>query len=164
MTRTLAIVLLYSASAFGADCGDPEAKHWKTVVKLKAASVTLHWTGVYEGSDTVCRVSYKTASTKQTSQAVWGQPSVNTEQGLLAFVSCADDGCEKELQVLDVGRSQLLKAALPLTDDQFYLKASWKGNERVLLVEVESFPAGQRTITTFTCAVGNVVSCSKSGI
>ena len=158
-------MFLWSSLAIAEDCGELGSKHWSTVVKLKAAPVTLHWTGVYEGADSVCSAVYKTSSGQSRTLEVWGQPQVNEAQSLLAFLSCADDGCEKEILVADIARGVVLKTKLPLTGPQSYLKAKWNATGRELLIELESFDEGGQPLPVparrFFCSVTKTVKCTR---
>ena len=155
-------IFLWSSLAIAEHCGEPGSKHWSTVVKLKAAPVTLHWTGVYEGADSVCSAVYKTSSGQSRTLEVWGQPEVNKAQSLLAFGSCADDGCEKEILVADIARGVVLKTKLPLTGPQSYLKAKWNATGRELLIEEKSFNVGQPLpARRFFCSVTKTVKCTS---
>jgi hypothetical protein len=157
-------ILLFCSSLVSAqECGEPSAKHWRTGVKLDTVQVTLHWTTVYEGIDTVCAITYNTSRGKPQVLEVYGQPEVNTKQDLLGFVTCADDGCEKQIQIADIARGVVLKANLSITAHQSYLKAKWKDNNRELLIDVKSFSNGKAlSPSRFLCAVSDSVQCARA--
>ena len=162
--KALTFIFLFFCSSLVAaqECGEPDGKHWKTDVKLESTQVTLHWTSVYEGVDTVCGVTYNTNSGTRQTLEVYGQPEVNIKQNLLGFVTCADDGCEKEIHVADIKRGVVLRANLPIVAHQIYLKAKWKGNGRELLIDVESFTDGKALPPSrFLCPVAESVSCAS---
>ena len=142
-------------------CGEATSKNWQTDLKLKAGTVTLQWTRVYEGLDTVCRITYSPPAQQTRSFKVWGQPLVNDEFSLIAFPYCADDGCSKDLAVVDLRRGTVLKAALPLPESQFYLKANWQVGRRELLIEVTDYPGDTPRITHFLCSAGTTLACRK---
>jgi len=162
---TLVTLFLWPLLASAEHCGGPSAKHWNTAVKLDSGSVTLHWNSGYESPDSVCGVSYKTSSGESRMLEVRGQPEVNQTQSLLAFLFCEDDGCSKEVLVADITRGVILKATLPITNEQFHLKAKWNGATRDLLIEVgvfysqKAFPASH-----FVCSAAESVRCVQSGI
>jgi len=106
----LLLLLMWSFPALAKECGDPDARHWSTVVRLAAGSVTLHWTGVYEGRQAVCLLSYRNSQGKTQTLEVWGEPELNVAESLVAFASCADDGCDSTLLVADIVRGVVLKA------------------------------------------------------
>ena len=165
--KPLAIIplFLWSALALANECGEPGARHWNTVVKLATTEVTLHWTGVYEGSDAVCGVAYQPTAGESRTLDVFGQPSVNRSKSLIAFVSCADDGCGNNVLVADIARGAVLKAELPLVGPQSYLKAKWKGETRELIIDVESFSEGVPSAgSQYRCSVADTVRCIKHGI
>lgn len=154
-------LFLFASLAAAQECGEPGTKHWSTVEKLESAQVTLHWTGVYEGIDSVCSVTYNTNLGQPQTLVVFGQPEINKKQNLLGFVSCADDGCEKEIRIIDIARGVVLKTELPFTA-QSYLKAKWKGTSRELLIEVESFSEGKALPPSrFLCSVTENVQCAR---
>ncbi|MGH7166865.1 MAG: hypothetical protein ACREIS_15210 [Nitrospiraceae bacterium] len=142
-------------------CGEAASKNWQTHLKLKAGSVTLQWTHVYEGLDTVCGITYSSPTQQPRLFKVWGQPFVNDEFSLIAFPYCADDGCSKEIAVVDFGRGKVLQAELPLSDSQFYLEARWQVGRKELLIEVDDSPGGKPRITHFLCSVGTTLACHK---
>lgn len=161
-TITFTTLLLFSSFANAMECGEPGVKHWSTIVQFKTAQVTLHWTEVYEGIDTVCGVTYKTNKGQFQSLEVYGQPVINKTQNLLGFVTCADDGCEKEIHIADIERNLVLKTELPITAQQFYLKEKWKGSSRDLFIEVESFSDGKAlSPSRFLCSVDKEVHCER---
>ena len=157
--KTFAFIIMFLCASMAAaqDCGEPDARHWRTTLKLNPTKVTLHWTGVYEGRDSVCGITFKTNSGKFITLDVLGQPVVAREQNLIGFVSCADDGCEKEIHVADIARGVVLKAELPIVVSQFYFKAKWKTLSRELFVEVE--PPSNVKALHFLCSVTNNVQC-----
>jgi hypothetical protein len=135
-------------------CGLPDAKHWSTSVKLPVATVTMRWTGDFEPPPSVCGISYRLDG-RDTSLDVWGQPAVNKSAGLIAFLTCRDDGCERRLTVADIPRARVLAADLPLPDSQLYLTQKWGpvGNELRIVVE------GSNTL--IVCAVADTLRCTK---
>jgi len=142
-------------------CGEPTSKNWQTHLKLKAGTVTLQWTHVYEGLDTVCHITYSPAAQQTLSFKVWGQPLVNDEFSLIAFPYCADDGCSSDIAVVDLRRGTVLKAAVPLPESQFYLNAHWQVGEKDLLIEVTDYPGDKPRITHFLCSAGTTLACRK---
>jgi hypothetical protein len=162
--KTFAFITMCLCSSLAAaqECGAPDARHWSTVVKLESAQVTLHWTGVYEGADSVCSTTYKTNLGQPKTLEVYGQPEINKTQNLLGFVSCADDGCEKEILIADIAHGVVLKTELPIAAPQFYLKAKWKGTSRGLLIEGEPFSYGKALPPShFLCSVAENVQCAR---
>jgi len=157
MRLALLLSIFWSASALANECGEPGARHWTTVVKLSAASVTLHWTGVYEGRDAACSLSYQTSQGVARTLTVWGQPQVNETANLIAFASCADDGCKKTILIADVVRGVVLKGALPVSVPQAYFSIKWKGASRTLSVDMEGVQ-GQPN-RKFTCSASDPIVC-----
>jgi hypothetical protein len=154
-TSALIFTLCLPIHALAAECGESGARHWTTIEKFGTDTVTLHWTGVYEGRDSVCAISY-TQKGKKVSVEAWGQPILNREQSLIALLSCADDGCRREITVWDVNTQKILKAELPVKDSQFYLKASWRGVSRTLDVEIEGEPR------PIICSIEKALVCQRA--
>ena len=162
--KTFAFIAMFLCSCIASaqECGEPDGKHWITDVKLESAQVTLHWTSVYEGVDTVCGVTYNTSAGSLQTLEVYGQPEVNKKQSLLGFVTCTDDGCEKEIHIADITRGVVLRANLPIVAHQIYLKAKWKGVSRELLIDVESSTDGKALPPSrFLCTVAESVRCAS---
>ena len=161
-TLTAILMLFCSGLASAQECGEPDGKHWNTEVKLLLTPVTLHWTTVYEGVDTVCEVSYIRNPGQPQALEVYGQPQINEKQNLLGFVTCADDGCEKQIHIADINRDLVVIAELPIDASQFYLKAKWKGSSREYLIEVESFSNGKALPPSrILCSVSENARCSR---
>ena len=158
----LLLLLLWSFPALAKHCGEPGAKHWSTVVKLAAGPVTLEWTGIDVGRQAVCRLSYRTGQGQVRTLEVWGEPEVNVSENLVAFASCADDGCDNAILVADIVRGLVLKGDLPPSTQQTYFSLKWAPSGRTLLVEGESI--GGRPPRHFTCAVTERLACAAGGI
>jgi hypothetical protein len=92
---------------------------------------------------------------------VWGEPEANVTENLIAFTSCADDGCDNTILVADVVRDVVLKGELPPSTQQTYFSLKWASSERTLSVEGESI--GGRSPRHFTCAVTESVVCAMGG-
>jgi hypothetical protein len=137
------------------DCGEPS---WTTTVSLRLTVVTLRWNGVYEGADAVCDLTYPDKPGNVVSLQVWGQPIPNAAENLIAFLSCADDGCEKTLEVADIARGIVTTIQLPLSQPQIYLKAKWESHARHLLITGEKSEA----VTLITCAVTQSITCTPT--
>lgn len=148
------IAFSWSALAIAEKCGESGAKHWTTVLASKPA-VTLHWTGVHEGVDSVCEITYSDSEQPQ-ALGVWGQPVANKDQSLVAFVSCADDGCDKSVSLVDIARRTVLKTELALSDSQFYLKARWLRSGKAFRVELEHSPI------RFHCEAEQTLVCTRT--
>lgn len=131
------------------------------MAKFANATVTLRWTGVYEGSDTVCEVSVLDAKGHTKVLSVWGQPYINAPAGLIAFASCADDGCDAVIVVADISRGVLLKGALPVSAQQHYFKLAWQLPGRTLSV-LDEGPAADGS-QQLVCTVTSEVVCSARG-
>ena len=158
----LLLMLLCSLTALGRQCGDPSAKHWSTVLHLAVGPVTLQWTGVHEGGQAVCRLSYRNRQGQTQALEVWGEPEPNVTENLVAFASCADDGCDNKLLVADIIRGVVLEGHLPVSTQQTYFSLKWAASGRTLSVEGESF--GGQPPRRFTCTVAERVDCATSGI
>ena len=158
----LLVLLLWSFPALAKQCGEPTAKHWSTVVNLAAGPVTLHWTGVDVGRQAVCRLSYRNRQGGVQTLEVWGEPEVNVTENLVAFVSCADDGCDNTILVADIVQGAVLKGDLPPSVQQTYFSLKWAASGRTLSVEGESI--GGRPPRHFSCAVTEKVACATGGI
>ena len=149
------VLLIITVPSFAAACREPDGKHWSTTEQLRSVKVTLYWTTVYEGSNTVCKVKYRDSEGGEHSFDVWGQPTINKSQDLVALVSCADDGCDKSLWVLDAARAKLLETHLPFSGQQIYLKVKWKPGVRTLIVDEEL------SHKSFVCKVNSKVTCKR---
>lgn len=158
----LLLLLLWSLPALAKECGDPGAKHWTTAVNLAAGPVKLHWTGVGEGRQAVCRVSYRNREGQTQELEVWGEPEINVTENLVAFASCSDDGCDSTVSVADIVRGIVLKGHLPPSTQQTYFSLKWAPSGRTLSVEAESI--GGRPPRHFTCTVTETVVCATGGI
>jgi hypothetical protein len=158
----LFLLLLWSFPALAKQCGESSARHWSTSVKLAAGPVTLHWTGVDDGRQAVCRLSYRNAQGQVQALEVWGEPEVNVAENLVAFASCGDEGCDNTILVADVVRGVVLKGELPPSTQQSYFSMKWAPSGRTLSVEGESI--GGRPRRHFTCAVAEEVVCTASRI
>ena len=156
------ILILWSTSALAKECGEAGAKHWTTVVKTAAAPVTMRWTGVIEGHDSVCGISFSRTPGRVQNRSVWGEPQVNAAQSLIAFSSCADDGCDRSLVVADIAQGTVVKGMLPLPDRQLYFSVAWSGSQRTLSVNVEGIQ-GQPP-QHLTCSVSERIVCAKRGL
>jgi hypothetical protein len=157
----LLLLLLWCLPALAKPCGDPTAKHWNTVVKLAAGPVTLHWTGVSEGRQAVCLLSYRNRQGQLQALEVWGEPEANVTENLIAFTSCTDDGCDNKIAVADVVRDIVLEGDLPPSTQHSYFSLSWASSGRTLSVEGEKI--GGRPPRHFTCAVTERVVCETGG-
>jgi hypothetical protein len=93
---------------------------------------------------------------------VWGEPEANVTENLIAFASCADDGCDNKILVADILRGVVLKGDLPVSTQQTYFSLKWADSGRTLSVEGESF--GGRPPHHFTCAVTERVVCGAGRI
>lgn len=155
------VLLAWSTSALAEGCGEDGAKHWTTMVKLGLAPVTLHWTGVHEGRDSVCEISLSRTPEHLQVLNVWGQPEVNGAASLIAFVSCADDGCRRSIMVADIARGVVLQSSLPLADQELYFSLSWEGSGRTLAVEVQG--VNGRPARHLTCSISEQIVCGERG-
>jgi len=142
-------------------CGEATSKNWQTHLKLKAGTVTLQWTHVHEGLDTVCHITYSPPAQQTLSFKVWGQPLVNDKSSLIALPDCADDGCSRDITIVDLRRGTVSKTALPLPESQFYLNANWQVGEMDLHIEVTDYPGDKPRITHFLCSAGTTLACRK---
>ena len=154
----LSILLLWSASTLARDCGEAGAKHWSTVVKLTAGPVTLHWSGLHDAHQVVCSLSFRNAQDQMQTLEVCGEPEPNERESLIAFVSCAEDGCDNTIVVADMIRGALLKGDLPVSLHHMYLSLQWRTHGRNLLVDVEGITG--ETWRRFTCSVTDAVVCA----
>ena len=157
----LLLLLLWCLPALAKPCGDPTAKQWNTVVKLAAGPVTLHWTGVSEGHQAVCLLSYRNRQGQLQALEVWGEPEANVTENLIAFTSCTDDGCDNKIAVADVVRDIVLEGDLPPSTQHSYFSLKWASSGRTLSVEGEKI--GGRPPRHFTCAVTESVVCETGG-
>jgi hypothetical protein len=156
------VLLVWSFPALAKQCGDPAAKHWSTVVRLAAGPITLHWTGVDEGGQAVCRLLYRNSQGQMQALDVWGEPEPNLTENLVAFAFCADDGCDNTIMVADIVRGVVLKADLPVSTQRTYFTLRWATSGRTLSVEGES--NGGRPPRHFTCAVTERVVCAAGEV
>jgi hypothetical protein len=156
------LTLFWSASGLTQVCGEPGLRHWTSVVKLAAAPVTLHWTGVREGKDAVCGIAYQTHQGKARVLSVFGQPQINRSESLIAFAACADDGCDKTILIADFVSGVVLKGVLPVSASQTYFSARWARPGRTLSVDLEGMP-GQPS-RQFSCTASREVVCVAAGI
>jgi len=49
---------------------------------------------------------------------VWGEPEINVAENLVAFASCADDGCDNTILIADIVRGVVIKGDLPPSTQQ----------------------------------------------
>jgi hypothetical protein len=151
----LIAALLLPQLASAKDCGEP---NWTTTIPLRVTVVTLRWTGVYEAPDAVCELSYPGTGGGTVALQVWGQPIPNAAENLIAFLSCADDGCDKTLVVADVAGGIVMTVPLPLNQPQIHLKAKWDGNTRRLAIADEKAEA----VPLLMCAVTHTIACTST--
>ena len=118
-------------------CGD-----WGTTVQYPGGTMRLHWTHVYEGKDTVYRIEFLKSGKRLSTLKVEGQPVFNSAKTLAAIPYCADDGCNAEVQVVDLTLRQIRTTVKLPYKNQIYFAPVWRGE--VLVVPVESFDRGQR--------------------
>jgi len=154
----LLLLLLWSLPALAKQCGDAGAKHWSTVVRLAVGPITLHWTGVDDRGQAVCRLSYRDSQGQMQALEVWGEPEPNVTENLVAFASCADDGCDNTILVADIVRGVVLKGDLPVSMQQTYFSLKWAASGRTLSVEGEH--SDGRQPRHLTCAVTERVVCT----
>jgi hypothetical protein len=98
----------------------------------------LHWAGVYEGFDTVYKITLGEHEIDLGKLDASRQPVINREHNLIALPYCAHDGCNSKVHVVDLKRMTVLA---PITLDytgQFYLQCKWDGP--VLEIQVEHEP------------------------
>ena len=109
----------------------------------------------------MCEISFRDATGLDRVLSVWGQPIINAPENLVAFSSCADDGCEPQVVVVDIARGVVLRGTVPTNDQQHYYKLSWQKAGRVLSVLDEGIEAHKEQ--HFLCAVASEVVCSARG-
>jgi hypothetical protein len=151
----LIAVLLLPQLASAKDCGEPS---WTTTVPLRVTVVTLRWSGVYAAPDVVCELTYPGTGGSTVALQVWGQPIPNAAANLIAFLSCADDGCDKTLVVADLASGTVMTVPLPLKQPQIYLKARWDGHTRRLVISDEKAEAAP----LLACAVTRTITCTST--
>lgn len=104
----------------------------------------LHWMHVDEGKDTVYRIEFVELRKRLSILKVEGQPVFNSAKTLAAIPNCADDGCNAQIQVVDLTLRQVRTTVKLPYRNQIYFAPVWRGE--VLLVPVESFDRGRRTL------------------
>ena len=148
--RLLPLVVLLGQAAHSGQ-GTTSAE-WVTNTTNREGGIALHWTHVYEGKDTVTRIDFTPKGQPRSSLQVEGQPVFDEQKTMVALPYCADDGCEREIKLVDlVARKVLPSVTVPETG-QIYLDCSWLGS--VLSVTVESWSDGKNAgKSTHTFAV-----------
>ena len=112
---------------------------WQTNITLNDGRVaTLFWIGVYEGSDTLYKISVEGNEFHLGKRNTAGQPVINLNTNLVALPYCADDGCGNKINIFDLTRMDLLKPIILKYEGQFYITCKW--NDMILNVEVEHAP------------------------
>ena len=151
--RYLTILLVVPTLLVGAH-GTAAAPPWQTRVPYAEGLLVLHWRYVYEGKDTVFRLEIKPTRAAPAVLTVSGQPVFDAKKRLVAFPYCADDGCDKNIDLIDlIARRRLAPVTLNY-DGQLYLQCRWADNVLRVLVE-HSFQrdgARARTIHRFVVA------------
>ena len=121
------------------------ADEWQTNVSNAGADIVLHWVHVYEGQDTVYSIDIIPRGQAARSLQVSGQPVFNAKKTLLALPDCADDGCQPEVQVVDLVAGKVLPVVKVPETGQVYLTCKWR--DSVLRVVVETTGSGARKST-----------------
>jgi len=124
--------LIYSSS-------HAEELKWQTKLTLNDGRIaTLFWVAVYEGSDTLYKISVDGNEFHLGKRNAAGQPVTNLNAELVALPYCADDGCAKEVNIFNLKKMELLQPIILNYEGQFYIKCKW--DDMVLQVEVEHSP------------------------
>ena len=98
----------------------------------------MFWVSVYEGSDTLYKVSVEGNEFHLGECNAAGQPVINQNTDLVALPYCADDGCAREINIFNLNKMELLQPIILNYGGQFYIRCKW--DNMVLQVEVEHSP------------------------
>ena len=147
LIQLLIIFLLVSNSAIA------EEREWETNVKLDASTtLTLHWVGVYEGRDTVYKITLNDDDFHLGKNDAVGQPVLNKQKTYIALPYCADDGCSQTINLFDINKKRLLHPIQLKYEGQFYVDCKW--NQNSLYIDVDHGPfQGQSMIDHYIADV-----------
>ncbi len=120
---------------------------WTTQEKLDSGnSLVLHWAGVYEGFDTVYKISLGEHQIHLGKLDASGQPVINREHNLIALPYCAHDGCNSQVHVVDLKRMTVLAPIELDYRGQFYLQCKWDGPVLEIQVELEPWDHTKKSL------------------
>src|SRR5436305_1526510 len=122
-------------------------REWQTQMPYAAGVVLLHWRHVYEGKDTVYRLEIKPSQGPSSVVAVRGQPVFDSKRTVVAFPYCADDGRDKNIELIDLTTRKRLAAVRLDYNGQFYFTCTWIENVLNVTVEHSFRNDGTPTIT-----------------
>ena len=150
MRNRILLVVFLDINVQNADIAAQEitSGNWQTKVSNRDGDISLHWTHVYEGNDTVYRIDITPKGGPTTSVQVEGQPVFNSDNTLVALPYCADDGCLAEIEIVDLVARRKLRSVNVPEEGQFYITCTWRGNVLRTAVEVASTAGNNSRKTT----------------
>jgi hypothetical protein len=132
----IALALVAGTAAAAEDCGLSACGHWTTKHTYPAGAVRLNWTHVYEGRDTVFRIDFLNKGRGPKQLKVEGQPVFNKQGTIVAFPSCADDGCQRKVSFVDLSKRREIGSTILPYEEQIYVEGQWQGDYFLLKVSI----------------------------
>lgn len=117
-------------------------RKWTTQEKLhNGDSLVLYWAGVYEGSDTVYKITKGNKILDLGKRNAAGQPTLNLKHNFIALPYCADDGCLSTVNIVELSDFKILPPIELGYTGQFYITCKW--DDTILEIQVEHEPWGR---------------------
>ena len=123
-----------------------EEREWSTTRAISnGEQVKLNWVGVYEGRDTVYKITFAERRMAPGELKVVGQPVFSPSSRYAAFPYCADDGCQEKVSVVDLENRSVIKTITLPYQGQIYVSCVWAGDTLEISVNVPtaSSPNGE---------------------
>ena len=105
-------------------------KRWNTRIKLNTDhSAILNWVQVYEGKETVEKITVFKGKKALKTFEVFGQPVFSENQNYVALPYCADDGCGKTIEIINLAsNTKPFTIEFPIKQQMYIENCEWKDN------------------------------------
>ncbi len=136
------MLVLISSSGIAAE------RTWESKeIISNGSTVIFHWVGVYEGLDTVYKITNNNKILDLGAKNAAGQPNFNKNHSYLALPYCADDGCLSTVNIVELSNLNILPAINLEYKGQFYIKCKWVGSILELSVEHEPWNKKRKSVS-----------------
>ena len=110
-------------------------KRWDTRIELNTDhSAILNWVQVYEGKETVEKITVLKGKRALKTFTVFGQPVFNKNKNYIALPYCADDGCEKTIEIINLTNGKKrLTIEFPIKQQMYIENCEWKDNSKLAI-------------------------------